>query len=66
MTKLTEGDTVGMQGEVSRVHDDGRVTVHLHGYGTPVNVLSEHLTLIAKKRPEPKVRPKKGFFDAPD
>jgi hypothetical protein len=29
-TKLSEGDTIAMQGEVSLVHDDGRVTVWLH------------------------------------
>ena len=30
--KLSEGDTVGLTGEVTLVHDDGTVTVHLHGY----------------------------------
>ena len=29
--KLTEGDTVGLTGEVTLVHDDGTVTVRLHG-----------------------------------
>ena len=33
-TKLSEGDTtIAMQGEVTPVHDDGTVTVWLHGYG---------------------------------
>lgn len=65
MTKLSEGDTVGMQGEVTHVHDDGRVTVRLHGFGTPLTVRAEHLSLITKK-PELKVRPKEGSFDVPD
>ncbi len=30
--QLSEGDTVGMTGEVTLVHDDGTVTVRLHGY----------------------------------
>ena len=35
--KLSEGDTVGMAGEVTIVHDDGSVTVRLHGFGTPID-----------------------------
>jgi hypothetical protein len=30
MAKLSEGDTVGMTGTI--VHDDGTVTIRLHGY----------------------------------
>ena len=30
--KLSEGDTIAMQGEVTMIHDDGRVTVRLHAY----------------------------------
>jgi hypothetical protein len=28
--KLSEGDTIAMQGEVTHVHDDGKVTVRTH------------------------------------
>ena len=30
--KLSEGDTIGMTGEVTKVHDDGKVTVRLSSY----------------------------------
>ena len=51
MPKLSEGDTIALQGEVTLVHDDDRVTVRLHGYGVPVTVRVEHLNIV-KKRPE--------------
>ena len=51
--KLSEGDTVGMAGEVTIVHDDGSVTVRLHGFGTPIETSGEHLSLVAKRKPEP-------------
>ena len=35
-TKLSEGDSIGMQGEVTLVHDDGTVTVRLLGYDVAV------------------------------
>ena len=60
--KLTEGDIISMQGEITRVNDDGTVTVHLHGYGTPVTIRPEHLQLVAKRKPE--VR-RKTLFDKP-
>ena len=41
--KLAEGDTIAMQGEVTMVHDDGSVTVRLHGYGVPITTTGEHL-----------------------
>jgi hypothetical protein len=62
--KLSEGDTVGLQGEVTLVHDDGTVTVRVHGFGTPLTIGSEHLSLVAKRRPEPGRR--KRLFDKPD
>ena len=30
--KLSEGETISMQGEVAIVYDDGSVTVRLYGY----------------------------------
>ena len=51
--KLSEGDTVGMAGEVTIVHDDGSVAVRLHGFGTPITTSGEHLSLVAKRKPEP-------------
>jgi hypothetical protein len=63
-TKLSEGDTVGMTGEITHVHDDGTVTVRVQGLGYPVTIVSEHLSLVAKRRPEPGRR--KPLFDKPD
>jgi translation initiation factor IF-1 len=34
-TRLSEGDTVAMQGEVTKIHDDDCVTVRLAGYDAP-------------------------------
>ena len=34
-SSLSEGDTITRQGEVTRVNDDGTVTVRLHGYDYP-------------------------------
>ncbi len=62
MAKIIPGDTVSMQGEVSAVHDDGMVTVWLHGYSAPLTVRAEHLTLVAKKKQE-RAKP---LRDAPD
>ena len=52
-TKLSEGDTISMTGEVTLVHDDGTVTVRLHGYDVPLTTRGEHLSLVAKKKAEP-------------
>ena len=41
--KLSEGDTIAMQGEVTMVHDDGSVTVRLRGYDEPITTTGEHL-----------------------
>ena len=53
-----------MQGEVTIIHDDGSVTVRLHGYGMPITTSGEHLSLVAKTRAEPGRR--KKLFDRPD
>ena len=37
-SNLTEGDTVGLTGEVTMVHDDGTVTISLHGYVYPLTL----------------------------
>ena len=52
-TKLAEGDTISMTGEVTAVHDDGTITVWLHGYSVPITTTGERLSLVAKKRAEP-------------
>ncbi len=44
MARLSDGDTISMEGEVSAVHDDGMVTVWLHGYNVPLTVRAEYLT----------------------
>ena len=36
--QLSEGDTVGLTAEVTMVHDDGTVTVNLHGYVYPLTL----------------------------
>jgi hypothetical protein len=46
--KLSEGDTVGMTGEVTHLHDDGRVTVRVHGFDYPITIRAERLSLVAK------------------
>ena len=46
--KLSEGDTVGMTGEVTYLHDDGRVTVRVHGFDYPITIRAERLSLVAK------------------
>ena len=50
--KLSEGDTIGT-GEVTLVHDDGRVTVRLHGFATLITIGAEHLDRVAKKKADP-------------
>ena len=55
-TKLAPGDTIAMQGEVTRINDDNTVTVHLHGFEYPITTCGEHLQLIEKK-PGAKNRP---------
>jgi hypothetical protein len=52
VAQLSEGDTVGLTAEVTIIHGDGKVTVRLHGFDYPVTV-SEHLSLIAKKKAVP-------------
>ena len=47
--KLQEGDTIAIQGEVSAIHDDGRVTVRLVGFDYPITTRGEHLSLVTKK-----------------
>ena len=61
--KLREGD-ISMQGEITHVHDNGTVTVRLHGFDYPLTVRAEHPSLIAKRKPESGRR--KPPFDKPD
>jgi hypothetical protein len=62
MAKLSEGDTIAMQGEVMIIHEDGRVTVRVLGYDLPVTTRGEHLQLIAKD----KSGRRKPLFDKPN
>ena len=62
--KLSEGDTIAMQGEVTIVHDDGTVMVRLHGFATPITIGAEHVALVGKNKADPG-RWKK-LFDRPD
>src|SRR5262245_4559483 len=61
--KLSEGDTIAMQGEVTHVHDDGTVTVRLYGLNYPVTTTGEHLSLVAKRQPAGR---KKPLYDEAD
>ena len=66
MLKLSEGDTIVLQGEVTLVHDDDRVTVRLHGYDVPVAERVEHLNIV-KKRPGLDLRrPRRQMGDIPN
>src|SRR5262245_11502031 len=58
-----EGDLVGMTGEVTRVDDDGTVTVRLRGLNYPVTTSGEHLSLFAKRQSAGR---RKQLFDKPD
>ena len=61
-TKLSEGDTIAMQGEVTHVHSDGFVTVWLNGYSVPITTTGDYLSRVAKKT----VPRKKPLRDVPD
>ena len=50
-SELEEGDSVGLTADVTRVHADGQVTVRVHGYGYPVTLRAEHLSLITRREP---------------
>ena len=63
-TKRSAGDTIGMSGQVTRVNDDGTVTLCLNGYDFPVTTRPEFLTLISKKPLAPGRR--KRLWDRPD
>ena len=56
--ELGEGDTVELTGEVSIVHDDGKVTIWLKGFDIPITIRAEHLSLIAKRAPVKPTRDK--------
>jgi hypothetical protein len=62
MAKLAKGDTVSMTGEVTRLNDDGTVTVRLLGYDVPVTSRGEHSSPIVKR----KVERRKPLYDKPD
>ena len=46
---LDPGDTIDLTGEVTIVHDDGKVTFWLKGFDTPITLRAELVSLIAKK-----------------
>jgi hypothetical protein len=58
MAKLSEGGTISMTGEVTRLNDDGTVTVRLHGYDVAVTTRGEHLSLVAKRKAERMPKPR--------
>ena len=64
--ELPSGEPIpfGMTGEITRINDDGTVTLRLHGFDYPITTRGEHLSLVAKKKTEPGER--KKLFDKPD
>ena len=57
--KLREGDSISMQGEITRINDDGTVTSAAARLRHTNYELPEHLSLIAKRTPGRK----KPLFD---
>ena len=48
---LSGGDTVSIEGEIMSIGDDGTVSVWLHGYGAPITIHAERVSLVAKRIP---------------
>ena len=55
--KFAEGDTISMTGEIAHVHDNGTVTVRVHGFDYPLTMRAEHLSLVAKSSAPKRKRP---------
>ena len=55
--KFAEGDSVALQGEIAHVHDNGTVTIRVHGFDYPLTIRSEHVSLVAKTRTPKRSRP---------
>ena len=62
--KLREGNSIAMQGEVTRINDDGTVTVRLIGYDYAITTRGEHLSLDGEE--EGRAGRRKKLFDKPD
>jgi hypothetical protein len=63
--KITKGDHVKLSGEVTRVGEDGWVTVHIYGFGYPVTLHENYLDEVTPGPKEPKPKFKK-IYDKPD
>ena len=63
--QLTEGDTVGLTGEVTMVHDDGTVTIHLHGYVYPLTLGARKGSLATLPRVSCPHPPSRQFLGSP-
>ncbi|PDT86524.1 hypothetical protein [Sinorhizobium sp. BJ1] len=64
--KIEKGSRVTLSAEVTRVGDDGMVTVHVRGYHTPITLPEKYLSDI---QPAPKEKPVGGrrkFYDRGD
>ena len=59
---LSVGDKVGLTAEVTTVHDDGTVTIWLHGYAVLITLRAKHLSPIAKRQP---TKPKRAGTSIP-
>ena len=57
-----EGDSISMQGEIAHVHDNGTVTVRLHGFDYPLTVRAEHPDP-GREAAEPEWDGRKPLFD---
>lgn len=64
--KVSEGDRIKIEGQVSRVWPDGRVSIWLRSLGYPITV---HPDVLAEITPGPKEKPQRRppkFYDNPE
>jgi len=47
---ISEGDVVGLTGDITRVGDDGTVSVWVRGYPVPMTIRIERVNLIATRQ----------------
>lgn len=65
MAKISKGSRVLLAGTVTRVGEDGMVSVKLRGYHTPVTLYGEDIEEVRPPEKERAQRPRKDFYDKP-
>ncbi|QWY83215.1 hypothetical protein [Rhizobium phage RHph_X2_25] len=63
--KIEKGDHVKLSGEITRVGEDGWVTVHLHGYEYPITIHEDDIEEVIPGPKEPRPRFKKMYDNPP-